>query len=215
LRGVFTHFASADPASSDSAEKQFNRFTQTKQLFLRNGFSDLLYHASATAGTLLSKKYHCDLVRIGIGLYGLYPSAGIERHSRIKLNPVLSWRAVAGEVKKLKKGDSIGYDSTERARGDGEMAVLPVGYWHGVSRSMSSRGMVLVKGTRAKILGRVSMGITVVDVGGLSCKPGDVVTLVGKSGKEEIKAVEAANSAGTIHYEFLTRINPLIERIVR
>jgi alanine racemase len=219
LKGVFTHFASAKDINYPSyTDMQFDKLQQAIALLEKAGFKDLMRHASATGGTLCGKKYHLDAVRVGIGLYGLWPSKELEVQlgNKIKLQPVLSWRAAVTEVKQLAAGDYVGYDLTERVPQKTMMAVLPIGYWHGFPRSLSSMGEVLVRGARAKVLGRVSMDMTVVAIparrGGI--RAGDVATLIGRDGKDEIFAWEPSQRSGTTHYEFLTRLNPLMERVI-
>lgn len=215
-KGVYTHFASAKdinyPAYTDL---QFEKLNKAKMLFTDAGFSCGIVHASATGGTLIGSKYHCDAVRVGIGLYGLWPSPSLEVQlgNEITLKPVLSWRAVVTEVKQLAPGDYIGYDLTERVPCATTMAILPVGYWHGFPRALSSVGEVVIRGKRARVLGRVSMDMATVALSG-PARSGDIATLIGRDGHEEIAAWDPAQKAGTIHYEILTRLNPLMERIV-
>ena len=216
VKGIYTHFAAAkDIENQTYTEQQLKEFKKAINLFEKAGFTNVIKHAAATGGTLLHPKYHFDAVRVGIGLYGLWPSKELETqlNKKIKLYPVLSWRTVALEVKKLKPGDYVGYDGTERVKTKTTMVVLPIGYWHGFPRALSSCGEVLIKGNRKKILGRVSMDM-VVATASHNVRPGCIVTLIGRDGKEEILAEESAKKSGTIHYEFLTRLNPLMERIV-
>jgi len=126
--------------------------------------------------------------------------------------PVLSWKAIIPEIKKIPKGSCVGYDLTEKVFCPKKIAVIPVGYWHGVDRGLSGNGEVLICGQRCKILGRVSMDMIVVDVTGLPCKIFDEVVLIGRQGKEEITACEWAKKLGTSHYEIITRINPRIQK---
>ena len=143
----------------------------------------MTWHAAATGGTLCGKRYHLDAVRVGIGLYGLWPSKELEVQlgDKIKLHPVLSWRAVITETKKLKAGEYVGYDLTERVPREMMIAVLPVGYWHGLPRSLSSTGEAIVNGKRAKVLGRISMDMTMISLGG-AARAGDIATLIGRDG---------------------------------
>ena len=130
----------------------------------------------------------------------------------INFAPVLSWHVLVSEIKNLKKGDFVGYDLIERVNRPTKMAVLPIGYWHGFPRALSSIGQVLISGKRARVLGRVSMDIIVVDVTDINCKVGSKATIIGNQKSEEIPATELAFQSGTTHYEAITRINPLIER---
>lgn len=216
LTGVYTHFASAKdinyPAYTDMQTAVFDRAVT----MLRNaGWKKLMRHAGATAGAMVNKKYHYDAVRVGIGFYGLWPSKELRiQLPEINLRPILSWHTIVGETKPIKKGDYIGYDLVERITHDGMIAVLPIGYWHGYPRALSGIGSVLINGKRAKVLGRVSMDMIVVDVTEIPCKFGDTATLIGKQKGEEVTAEELAALHGASYYELLTRINPLIERVV-
>ena len=217
LKGVFTHFSSAKDVNYPTyTEKQFNEFKKAVLILEKRGFRNLIKHVAATGGTLLNKKYHLDWVRVGIGLYGLWPSKELEIQlgNDVELKPVLSWHTVVSEVKSLKKGDFVGYDLTYRASRDTKIAILPIGYWHGFPRALSGNGAALIHDKEAPVLGRVSMDIIVVDVHGISCKVGDEAVIIGWQGKEEISASELAQKAGTSHYEVVTCLNPLIERKV-
>jgi len=214
LTGIFTHFASAKDLNYPSyTDMQLSRFQKGAERMRKAGFN-LVEHASATGGVLINKNYHLDAVRIGIGLYGLWPSKELEVQlgGEIKLQPILAWRAYVTEVKKIKKGEFVGYDLTERVLRNTEAAVVPVGYWHGFPRALSSIGEVLIRGKRAKVLGRVSMDLLVVDVTDIGVKVHDTVTMIGRSGKEQMTATYLAERAGTSHYEYVTRLNPLMER---
>jgi alanine racemase len=216
MKGAYTHFASAKDINYPGyTEMQFGKLMRAKALFEKAGMGDLTWHAAATGGTLCGKKYHLDAVRIGIGMYGLWPSKELEVQlgDRVKLCPVLSWRAVITETKRVKTGEYIGYDLTERVPKGTEIAILPVGYWHGLPRSLSSLGEALVNGKRTRILGRVSMDMTVVSLAG-AARAGDIATFIGRDGKDELFAWEPSQKSGTTHYEFLTRLNPLMKRIV-
>ena len=120
---------------------------------------------------------------------------------------------MVSEVKLVQKGQRIGYDYTETLGRDTVIAILPIGYWHGYWRAFSSSAHVLIRGRRAKVLGRVAMDMTVVDVTDIpKTKVGDEAVLIGKQGKEEVSASELASIAGTSHYEIVTRLNPLIKK---
>jgi alanine racemase len=216
LKGIFTHFASAKDINYPSyTDKQFSKFNKARGMFAEAGFKNLISHAAATGGTLIDPKYHSDAVRVGIGLYGLWPSKELEVQlgDKIKLYPVLSWRTVVTETKRLMAGEYVSYDLTERVPKEVMMAVLPIGYWHGFPRSLSSTGEVIVNGKRAKILGRVTMDMAMIALTG-AARAGDIATLIGRDGDDEIFAWEPSQKSGTTHYEFLTRLNPLMERIV-
>lgn len=216
VEGLFTHFAEAKkPKDSARTKKQIAEFQEWKNLFRSRGHN-LITHASATGGTLVYPEAHEDMVRVGIGFYGVWPSDEVrEYRSDITLHPTLSWKAVVSEVKEVKKGESIGYDFTETLNRNSRIAVVPIGYWHGFPRLLSSKGHVLIRGKRAKVLGRVSMDMIVVDVTETKrARPGDIVTLIGKDGQESISAEELATHAQTTAYELLTRLNPRMGHVL-
>lgn len=216
IEGLYTHFAAAkNPDKPGYTEKQIDEFEKWIKLFKNAGFNPMI-HASATSGTIAYPKAHFDMVRIGIGLYGMWPSEDIKKlaEKKIRLIPALSWKTVISEIKKLKKGDSVGYDLTETLSRNSKVALCPIGYWHGYPRSLSGKSHVLIEGKEAKVLGRVSMGMIVVDITDIkNANVGDEVVLIGKSGKKEVSAEMIAKIAGTINYEITTGINPLIKKI--
>ncbi len=217
IKGVYTHFASAKDLNYPTfTDLQFQEFKRALTLLRVHGFTRLLRHASATGGTLVNPAYHLDAVRIGIGLYGIWPSRELEyqRGDSMTLAPVLSWKALISEVKRVPKGGYVGYDLAERLNRETSIAIVPIGYWHGFDRGLSSIGEALVRGRRARVLGRVSMDLIALDVTGISVRVGDVVTLIGSERGEEITAAEIAGQLNTSPYEITTRINPLIERVV-
>ena len=226
MTGMYTHFASAKDINYPTyTDMQFEIFQKAADKIKRADFSskggsasggkNVIFHAAATGAIFINQKYHLGAVRSGIGLYGLWPSRELMIQNKdIKLNPVLSWHVLISEIKNLKKGDFVGYDLVERVMKSTKMAILPIGYWHGFPRSLSGIGEVLIKGRLARVLGRVSMDLVVVDVSGIDCKVGDRAVIVGGQNGNEISASDIAQKFGTTHYEFVTRINPLIERII-
>ena len=206
--GVYTHFAMAKNCDDKAfTQKQLGVFKEVCALLVGAGFDNLVRHASATGGTLLGKEFHMDMVRVGIGLYGIWPSKELEDQlgGGISLTPALSWHSVISEKKKIKKGDGVGYDLTERVTRDTELAVIPIGYWHGIPRAASSVGSVHIGTEAAKIVGRVSMDMVVVDVTDIPCKVGTEV---------RIMPLELARSISASPYEIITRINPLIHKVL-
>jgi alanine racemase len=213
--GIYTHFACAkDPADRGYANEQIREFEEALAFFGASPGRPIR-HASATAGVMNYPEAAYDLARIGIGLMGHWPSAETKRawEKKIVLKPALTWRTIISEVKRLEKGRGIGYDLTETLKRDSKVGVCPIGYWHGFPRSLSLVGQVLVRGRRVKVLGAISMDMIVIDLtdaGG--AQVGDVVTVIGRDGREEVTAPEVAQRAGVSHYELLTRLNPLIQK---
>jgi alanine racemase len=217
LEGVYSHFA--DSSEIDSAtftNQQFEMFEQAVSYVRESGFEDIIAHIANTAAALTEKKYQLDGIRAGNGLYGIYPSKGYESraYSRLQLKPVLSWHALVSEVKKVPAGGAIGYGRTKTASSEMMIALIPIGFWHGLPWELSNNGEVLLAGKRAPIVGRVSMDMVAIDVTGVSCKVGSRVTFIGTQGGKTITAREVAERVHTRPQEIVTRINPLIERVV-
>jgi alanine racemase len=215
IEGISTHFAKAKtPKKRNETNKQIKIFKEIVSLFKQNGYNPIA-HAGATAGGLVFKEAHFDMVRYGIGIYGLWPNKSVENSfsKKIKLEPVLSWKTVISEVKFLPKGHGVGYDFTHKLKKDSQIAICPVGYWHGYPRALSNKGEVIVRGKRAKVIGRVSMDMMAIDINHIKkVNIGDEVILIGKQKNEEITAEDLASLTNTINYEIITRINPLIKK---
>ncbi len=215
IEGVYTHFATIeDPMAQDYSIMQREALKEIVTKLKAKGFTPIT-HASSSAGVLFSKDFHFDMARTGIATYGLWPSREIHRWAKdTALVPALTWKTIVSEVKMIEKGAKVGYDLTYTAPRNARIAIIPVGYWHGLPRSLSNKGFVLVGGKRANIIGRVSMDITIIDVTDVpSVRIGSEVVLVGTQGKEVASAEEVAEKAGTINYELVTRINPLLPRL--
>ncbi len=215
VEGVYSHLADANPKEPSGTLAQMKSFDSCVAALGTIPDKPLL-HISASGGALCFPQSF-GMVRIGAALYGLWPSPEARECAgkKITLSPVLSWLTIISETKKIKKGERIGYGFTEKLSRASVIAICPVGYWHGYPRMLSSQGEVLARGARAKVLGLVSMDMIAIDVTNIpAVREGDVVTLIGKDGKEEMSAEEVATRAGTTHYEIVTRINPLIRRVL-
>lgn len=215
--GIFSHFASAsDVTHRLDSQKQIETFENTSEQFKKAGFGSLIKSLSATGGTLFYPEVRFNMIRIGMGIYGYYPS--LDKQTTLKtapkLKPVLTWKTIVSEIKEIPAGSLVGYNLTHKVKKRARIAILPIGYWHGYDRRLSNRGEVLIHGHRAPVIGLVSMDMVVVDVTGIDkIKTGDEVALIGRQGKEAIWADELSRKASMSHYEFLTRLNPLIKRI--
>lgn len=217
LTGIYTHFASAKDITYPAYTlMQLKKFKLAVAKLKSYGFRNLIYHAAASGGTILYPSARLDMIRIGIALYGYWPSLELNMQvgNSFKLKPILTWKTLVGEVKEIPAGSFIGYDLAERVNKKTKIAILPIGYWHGFDRDLSSKGEVLIRGRRAKVLGRVSMDMIIVNVTYIKgVRVGDEVVLIGAQNQEAIWADEIAQKLGSISYEVLTRINPLIRRI--
>lgn len=217
--GVYTHFADTENITSTFYRKQLAMFQKAVRILEEAGYRDFVRHAASSAALFLYPETHFDMVRLGISYYGLWPSEAVEytgKRRGIILRPALMWKTKIAQVKYLKGGTTVGYDRTERLKNDSRIAVLPVGYWDGYDRKLSRTGEVLVGGERCRVLGRVCMNMTMIDVTKLkNLRTEELVVILGRSGKEEITVEELAQKIGTINYEIITRINPLIPRIYK
>ncbi len=218
LEGVYTHFArSKDPQRKKETQQQISYFKEAVDIIKKAGFDNVIRHACATAGTLLYPEAHFDMVRIGIGLYGFWPSKETESHlaEKIKLQRVMKWKTSVTQVKTVPVGKYIGYGFYKKTNKETKIAVLPVGYWHGLPRSLSNKGEVFINNKRAKVLGMISMDMVVVDVSGLGrLESGTLVEILGGEDNYKASAEKLAELAGTTMYEFLTCINSRIRRDV-
>lgn len=220
IEGAYTHFANIEDTLDPSfAQSQLQRFRNGLAELERAGVRPKHVHGSATAGALLYPEMNFTLVRVGIGAYGVWPSretqiAARERGRMIALSPVLSWKTRIAQVKQIQAGDYVGYGLTFEAVRPMQVAIVPVGYYDGYDRKLSNTGRALVCGKPVSIVGRVAMNMTMLDVSGTTAQVDDEVVLLGWQGNAEIRVEEMAEKTGTIPYEVLARINPLLPRAV-
>ncbi|MBI3888573.1 alanine racemase [Candidatus Nomurabacteria bacterium] len=222
LTGIYAHFANIeDTIDFSHAQKQIAEFDKAIKLAGEFKFKDLQTHISATSGLLIyekNKKIH-PLVRLGIGVYGMWPSKQLRSlylNKIFNLKPAMSWKTKIAQVKVLPAGMTIGYGLTFKTKKETKIAVIPQGYADGFDRGFSNNGEVLIHKTRCKILGRVMMNMFVVDVSHLkNAKQEDEVVILGKQGKEQITAEELAERINTINYEITTRVSALLPRVVK
>lgn len=222
--GIASHFANVeDVLEHGYADKQLGLFQQSVAAFRQAGHTDILAHIASSASSLIMERSHHNLARVGIALYGLWPSQAtrlsyLNLHQTVlDLKPVLQWRTEVASTKSVKAGQFIGYGCTYRANHPMTIAVLPVGYYEGYPRLASNRGSyVLIKGQRCPIVGRICMNMMMVDVSHVGpLDVGETVTLIGQDGDEMLDAATVAEWAQTIHYELLSRLNPLIPREIK
>ena len=216
IEGVFTHFANADNLHDRNYPNlQLANFKKALEILEKSGIKPTIRHASATTGLLTMPEAQFDMVRVGIALYGLWPSIEFaQKFDDLDLKPALSWKTRIVQIKKIKKNTPIGYGITEKVKQDSTIAILPVGYYDGYFRNLSSASEVLIGGQRCKILGRISMNLSVADISNVkNVQIWDEVVLIGGQNKERITAEELAKKADAISYEVVSRINPLLSRV--
>ena len=222
LAGVTTHFANIEDTTSHVfAESQIVAFARVADAIAALHPVPVLRHNACSAAVLLFNRTHLDLVRVGISLYGLWPSketyvSCLERGKpSLDLKPVLTWKTRIAQVKQVPEGEYVGYGCAWRATRTTKIAVLPVGYYEGYDRELSGLAHVLVRGKRAPVRGRVCMNMCMVDITDIQgASLEDEVTLLGRQGDERITAEQLAAWRGTIAYEIVARIHPSLPRVV-
>lgn len=217
LVGIFTHFAESENSDQTFTTLQLERYTQLIHKLQTNLHVPPVRHTSCTAAITAQSNSHQTLMRFGIGMYGLWPSLENKiltqnKYPHFFLKPVLSWKTKILSLKEVPAGSFVGYDRTFCTTRTTKIATLPIGYWDGYERHLSNRGKVLIHNKLAPIIGRIAMNLTMVDVTEIDCRVDDEVTLLGNH--PGITAEDLADHCGTINYEIVTRINPLLPRIV-
>ncbi len=208
VEGLCTHLATADEVDKSFAKQQFQLFLQVAQSLPWIP----LRHVANSAALLDMPEMALDLVRPGISLYGYRPSPF--SHRAIQLKPALSLKSHVVHLHWLAPGDGVSYGRTWVAQRPTRVALAPCGYSHGLPRALSNRGLVLIRGRRTPILGRVCMDQCVVDVTSIpDVQIGDEVVIIGRQGEEEINADEVAQLSETITYEILCGISARVPRI--
>lgn len=204
LVGLATHFATAEDADENFLKQQFEELKNVEQKIRAAGFVPKNLHCACSAAFILHPETQGAMVRAGLAMYGVWPSDYIKKNAvGFELKPALAWKTRVAQIKKIPAGATVGYSRTETLTRPSRIAVLPVGYFDGYDRRLSSVGEVLVGNKRCKIFGRVCMNMTMVDLTDVpEAKIEDEVVLIGS----EITVDELANKIGTISYEILSRI---------
>ena len=221
LTGLSTHFANLeDTYNPEYATLQFQRFQAVCELVARFGFSPEYKHCACSAAIILYPDTQGTLVRAGISLYGIWPSSSIEETMKkqsisCKLEPVLTWKTRIAQVKSLPAGTPIGYGLTETLTKRSRIAVLPVGYYDGYDRRLSSKGEVLIGGYRCRVIGRVCMNMMMVDVSAVpNVLKNQEAILLGSDARHHMSADQIATKISTISYEIVSRIHPALPRVI-
>lgn len=213
IEAAFTHFAKADEYDKTSANMQLSLYRKFIDQIEAAGVKIPMKHCSNSAGIIDIKDANMDAVRAGIIIYGLYPSTEVDMN-QVKLQPVLEWKSHVVHVKKVMPGTGISYGWTCITDKVTRVATIPVGYADGYPRSLSNKGWVLIKGKKAKILGRVCMDQFMVDVTDIEdVLPGDEVVLIGKSGYETICVEDMSEISERFNYEFVCDIGKRVPRV--
>jgi alanine racemase len=213
IEGIYSHFANSDAADLTSARVQLARFQEVLQFYDRRGLPMPMRHIANSGAILHLPESHLDMVRPGILLYGVYPSA--EARRTVAVRPTLSWKSRVVYFKVVKPDHPVSYGSTWQSDVMTRVITVPAGYGDGYFRAMSGKAEVLVNGRRYPVVGRICMDQMMVNIGWDSAYNGDEVVLLGESGDEAISCEQLAEWAGTIPYEILTNINTRVPRLYR
>jgi alanine racemase len=213
LEGVYTHFACADSADKSNALRQIELFDTLLDTLKSRSIHIPIRHSANSASIIDLPGTRFDLVRAGIMLYGLYPSAEVDKN-RVDLKPVMQLKARVAHIKKVPAGCPVSYGSTHITTEPTRIATIPVGYADGYSRLLSSKGYMLVNGHRVPVVGRVCMDQTMIDVNGIpDIEVGDEVIILGRQGSVAFDADEIAELTGTINYEVVSTIMARVPRV--
>ncbi len=223
LKGVCSHLGGAESfANRFRLDRQIKEFERIKKQFIRADMQAEHFHLACSAAALAWPETLHDMVRIGVTQYGFWPSPEIYYHhlqetGKRKDSPlkrVLTWKTNVMEIKKVKKGEFIGYGTAYQAYRDMTIAVLPLGYGNGYARSLSNKGFVLIRGRKAPIVGLINMNLFMVDITHFKeVETNDEVVLIGKQKNNKITVGSFSNSSQQINNEMLARLPAAIPRI--
>ena len=211
VEGIYTHLANAGDVGDPFTGDQIARFDTLVETLREAGLSAPAHHVANSAATIRGI-VPGDYARVGIALYGAEPLD----MSSPRFEPLLRWRTAIARLKELPPGHGIGYGTTFHTTRPSRIATLPVGYADGYRRGFSNWGEVLVRGQRARVVGRVSMDLVTIDVTEIAnAAVGDEVILLGRQGSDEIAAEELAAKLDTISYEVFCGISARVPRVYR
>jgi alanine racemase len=212
LAGVCTHLAAADEPDNPYTGEQLARFDAVLDALRARGLPTGIVHASNTAGAIEWPAARYDMVRVGIGLYGIAPADELE--GRVTLRPALSVKARVSHVKSVPRGARVSYGLRYETSRATRIATVPIGYADGVPRELPHRGgEAIVLGRRCPMAGTVTMDQLMLDVGELPVEIGSEVVLIGSQGGEEITAASWARAMGTVAYTIVCGIGPRVPRV--
>lgn len=213
IEGIFTHFA--DAGDEEFTKLQFSRFKEVVEELEKEGIDIKIKSTAASGATFRYPEMHLDMVRVGLAMHGLNPEKDNVFSNEFK--PTLSFKTEVVQVHDLQVGESVGYGRTFKVTRPSRIATLAVGYGDGFRRAPFNYGEVLIRGHKVPLAGRVSMDQAAADITDIheDIRAGEEVVLVGKQGKEEIKAVDVAEKLQTTSYEVVTSLTQRVTRIYK
>ena len=224
FKGLCTHFAGAESiANYFRIKKQIYRYDEIYKQFCDKGLKPQLKHAACSAAAMMYPETQMDMVRIGIMQYGFWPSPEVlvnfynsKRKNENPLRRVISWKSSVMSVKKVKRGEFVGYGTSFMADANMKISCVPVGYAHGYGRSLSNIGRVLINGERCVVIGSINMNMMVIDVTLLDqIKRNDEVVLIGDQADKQLSVSSFSDYSNLLNYELLTRLSADIPRIIK
>lgn len=207
IQGIFTHFAAAERTNDNYTQRQWQRFSWVLLELKKADISIPIKHCANTAATLLMPETHLDLVRVGLGIYGLYPC-----EHEIELKPVFSLHTQVAAVKRVPAGTAISYGGHYVTWKETTIVTLPIGYADGLLRRLSDKGSVIINGRKHRFAGKITMDASMVDVNDTSVEVGDQVTMIGSQQGQIITVDDWARWLDTITYEIPCMIS---SRVIR
>lgn len=213
LKGIFTHLSDADGYEKGFTKGQYEKFNNVIDILKENNVEIPIKHIANDAGSIVFD-YNMDMIRMGIGLYGYYSAPIVKRASNINIEEIASFFTTVSNVKYLDKDETIGYNRTFITEKKTKIATIAIGYADGYPYSLSNKGYVLIKGKKAKILGKVCMDQTMVDISDIEdVKIGDAVLLYGHDKDNYLPIYDVADKANTIIYDLICRLSMRVPRI--
>jgi len=208
ITGIFSHFAEAEKKNREFSIEQKRRYDTIINNLKKNGITFTYRHLANSSGMVNIKKTHYNMVRPGIMLYGQYTDRWLSRFLKVK--PIMSLKSRVGQIKNLKKGDSVSYGRNFIADKNMKIATVLIGYGDGYTRLLSNKGYMFIRGKKAKIVGNVCMDLTMVDISDIDgVKVGDEVEVLG----DNVSLDEISKLTGLLNYEIMTGIGPRVPRI--
>ncbi|QSV61627.1 MAG: alanine racemase [Dolichospermum sp. DL01] len=212
IASIYSHLATADSPDATVMMEQHSRFEEAIAHIKAKGITIPSLHLANSAATLADSKLHYDMVRVGLAIYGLYPANHLQNH--IKLQPVLQLKARVTQVKTIAAGTGVSYGHHFIAPQEMRLAVVGIGYADGVPRHLSNQMQVLIRGQRVPQIGAITMDQIMLDVSSIpDLQEGEIVTLLGEQGKEQISADDWANCLNTISWEILCGFKHRLPRV--
>ncbi|MDF2923219.1 MAG: alr [Paenibacillaceae bacterium] len=213
VEGLFTHYACADEADKGYTNRQYQRFNRIVDHFRSKGMEFPYVHAGNTATAIDCPEISYNMVRLGIGMYGLYPSEEVKQE-RVELRPVMSLKTRVVMLKAMEEGAGVSYGALYHALEGEQVATLAVGYADGFSRMLTGKAGALIRGKRVPVVGRICMDQCMISLSGVEgAQLGDEVVMFGDQSGCRITAEELAEQLGTVNYEIVCMISHRVPRV--